>query len=240
MIKRVSFCYILFAASHPAISQEINATQKNFSIELGESRVIFNENSKLASLTVINPQSYPVLIQTSSINEDKKNTGSYVITPTLLRLESNQRSKLTVRIINPKGMPYDRESMEWICVKAIPPKDNEDDSSSQSSLKVQVQLSLNTCNKIFYRPKSISVATDKFYSNLGWKKDGDNLTAVNNSPLYINFHEVRLNNLPIAGFEYIPPYSERTVKISSSDKGEIQWAVINDTGGTSTTFKKVL
>lgn len=231
---------LIYLLSFNLYSQGVKTTQKEFSIKIGVSRVIFPGDANITSLPVINPQDYPVLVQSFSLKEDMINSGSYIVTPTILRLESNQQSNLTIRILNQKSMPNDRETLEWLCVKAIPPKDIIHDSKPSSAPEVMLQLSLNTCNKIFYRPILISENPGKYYSDIKWKKNGQALTVKNSGPFYINFSEVKINNSKITDLEYIAPYSEKTVKTPSYRKTEIQWKVITDNGGISSTYNTSL
>lgn len=227
----------LLAFSFSTYSQDIAYSQKNFSVELGSSRIIFNGNKKTTSVSVLNKQPYPFLAQSSSVKEDSKTQGSYIITPPVIRLEPNQKSNLVIRLIKSE-FPDDRESMERICVKGIPPKDNLE-KENISKPEVVVQLSMNTCIKIFYRPYGIKEYPEQYYSTVKWSLSDGYYIAKNTSPFYINFNTVKQNGKTIAGFDYVPPFGQKRVKAFSKG-GDIEWNVITDIGGITPVYKSYL
>ncbi|HFS8112832.1 TPA: fimbria/pilus periplasmic chaperone [Enterobacter asburiae] len=240
MIKATSTLLVFFFLSFSVYSQELQTTQKNFAIELSTSRVIFTGDRKSVALSVLNPQSYPVLVQSISLKEDLKTPGSFMITPPLIRLEAQQRSNLLVRLINSSGFADNRESMEWMCVKGIPPKDNADMPSAPGVPEVVLQVSLNTCNKIFYRPKGMTTSPASFYGSLKWTVMDGYYIVKNDGPFYMNFAEVKHNEKPVIGFDYIAPFSEKKIKAAKSSTGVIQWKLVTDTGGVSSEYKSQL
>ncbi|NPE97657.1 Dr fimbrial biogenesis chaperone DraB, partial [Escherichia coli] len=69
-------------------------------------------------------QDYPMLVQSEVLSEDQKSPAPFVVTPPLFRLDGQQSSRL--RIVRTGGeFPSDRESLQWICVKGIPPKEDD-------------------------------------------------------------------------------------------------------------------
>lgn len=240
MIKTTSTLLGLSIISFSVYAQEFQTTQKTFAIELSSSRVIFTGDRKSVSLSVLNPQSYPVLVQSVSYKEDLKTTGSFIITPPLIRLEAQQRSNLSVRRIDASGFASDRESMEWMCVKGVPPKDSHDTPSVPDVPEVVLQVSLNTCNKIFYRPEGITKSPTSFYGSLKWAVRDGHYVVKNDGPFYMNFADVRHNGKPVFGFDYVPPFSEKKFKAAASGKGVMQWKLVTDTGGVSSAYKSSL
>ncbi|MDZ5731097.1 fimbria/pilus periplasmic chaperone (plasmid) [Enterobacter sp. D2] len=240
MIKATSILLGFSTLSFSVFSQELQTTQKTFAIELSSSRVIFTGDRKSVSLSVLNPQSYPVLVQSVAYKEDLKTAGSFIITPPLIRLEAQQRSNLSVRLIDASGFANDRESMEWMCVKGVPPKDSHDAPSVPGVPEVVLQVSLNTCNKIFYRPRSVTESPSSFYGNLKWAVRDGHYFVKNDGPFYMNFADVRHNGNPVFGFDYIAPFSEKKFKAATSGTGVMQWKLVTDTGGVSSAYKSSL
>ncbi|HHA2288273.1 TPA: fimbria/pilus periplasmic chaperone [Enterobacter asburiae] len=230
------FCCMYFLSAN-VNSQEIQTSQKNFSIELNATRVIFPEGAKSKSISAFNSQPHPVLIQSISLKEDLKTTGSYIITPPIVRLEPQQRSNLLIRLLSNEAFPRDKESMEWICVKGIPPKDDNEEKAPPAGPEVIVQISLNTCNKIFYRPDSLTVSPLDFYGKVKWQVNNGSITAKNESPFYINFNNVKYNEKQLIQFDYLAPFSEKTIKENVASRGTIHWNIVTDTGGISTDYK---
>lgn len=78
------------------------ATDTNtFRVTLGATRVICPEGAAGAQLSVSNPQSRPMLVQSKVTDEDHKTPSPFLVTPPLFRLEANQQSRL--RIIRTGG-----------------------------------------------------------------------------------------------------------------------------------------
>ncbi|EHO3245598.1 fimbria/pilus periplasmic chaperone, partial [Escherichia coli] len=111
------------AANVPAATDpEVETTSKVFSLHLGATRVVYNPDSAGETLTVINDQDYPMLVQSEVLAEDQKGAAPFVVIPPLFRLDALQSSRL--RIVRTGGdFPSDRESLQWVCVKGIPPKE---------------------------------------------------------------------------------------------------------------------
>lgn len=101
-----------------AANQQLNSATKLFSVKLGATRVIYHAGTAGATLSVSNPQNYPILVQSSVKAADKSSPAPFLVMPPLFRLEANQQSQL--RIVRTGGdMPTDRETLQWVCIKAV-------------------------------------------------------------------------------------------------------------------------
>ncbi|MEB7742644.1 fimbria/pilus periplasmic chaperone, partial [Escherichia coli] len=98
-----------------------NTTVNTFSLQLGATRLIYDPDASGETLTIFNHQDYPVLVQSEVLKEDRTGGAPFVVTPPLFRLDGQQSSRL--RIIRTGGnFPTDRESLQWLCVKSVPPR----------------------------------------------------------------------------------------------------------------------
>ncbi|HFO6565969.1 TPA: fimbria/pilus periplasmic chaperone, partial [Escherichia coli] len=209
---------------------------RTFTVQLGATRVIYNPESSGATLTVTNQQNYPMLVQSEVLSEDQKSRAPFIITPPLFRLDAQQSSKL--RIVRTGGnFPEDRETLQWICVKGIPPKnddiwarDTSGKESSQDSISLQLQFSVNSCIKMFIRPSSLKGNPDDFANRIYWEKHGDKLKGNNPTPFYMNISELSVGNKKISHRHYIPPFSSYEFDYPKSATGQIQWRVMTDYG----------
>ncbi|MEF9898154.1 MAG: fimbria/pilus periplasmic chaperone [Pseudomonas sp.] len=105
-------------------ADNMRTRQQPFSVKIGASRIIYGLASGGATLSVSNPQDYPILVQSVVLGEDTKSKAPFVVTPPLFRLEGQQQSRL--RIVRTGGdFANDRESLQWLCVNGIPPKADE-------------------------------------------------------------------------------------------------------------------
>ncbi|ECE0793842.1 molecular chaperone [Salmonella enterica subsp. diarizonae serovar 58:r:z53] len=209
--------------------------QQTFSVELGASRLIYPLNGKNAAIRVDNKQNYPVLVRSKVLMESgKKDFAPFITTPPLFRLDSHQSSVVTVTRTNGK-YPDDRESLNWLCVKAVPPdKDAEwAKHAGEKNIATNVQVVLENCIKLLVRPDSLSSNPADIAEKVEWKAEGKNLHAHNPTPYYMNISGVRFNGEKLTLKDgYIAPYSDVDMPFSSALKtgGKVQWTVIGDYG----------
>lgn len=243
-LKDILICslpLVLFAALQPAIAsdsaQEIVQQQKPFVLKLGASRVIYHLGSDGATLPVINELDYPMLVKTDVLQDDKTTPAPFVTTPPVFRLDAGQQSM--VRIMQVGGeFPTDRESMAWVCVKGIPPKADDEwakkpgEETKVARATVEVQVSVNSCLKLFIRPDGL-MDPDDAAALLTWHRQGNQLKATNPTPYYMNLKSVTAGGQKIEGLEYIPPQSTRTFTLPRSTGDKVEWRVITDYGGDS-------
>jgi len=191
---------------------------------VGGTRVIYDGSKREASLSVKNPEKKtPYLIQ-SWVEKDNHQGGGktpFVITPPLFRLDSGQENLL--RIIHAGGnLPDDRESVFWLNVKSIPASEKTDAN--------QLQISVRTRIKLFYRPASLKNKTAaEAYKALIFTKTGSNLQVHNPTPYYISFYSLKINGKEIKDAPMIAPGETQNYPVNAN--GNATWQAINDFGG---------
>ncbi|EEC6474646.1 molecular chaperone [Salmonella enterica subsp. enterica serovar 4,[5],12:i:-] len=219
-----------------AFANEMNV--KEFSLKSDRSRLIFNENSRGALLTVENLHEYPMLVQTRIINEDKKEkTENLIATPPIFRLNEGQKSKIRIYRKNILNLPTDRETLFWTCTKGIPPTDKDlwakenAESIEAKKFVLGVNLAVENCIKLIYRPKGISSVKFDSGRELAWSIKDGKLKVHNPSPNYMNLKHLSVNNSEVKSPEYVSPFSERVYDIKVAGGENINWSVITDFGG---------
>lgn len=60
-----------------AVNQQLNSATKLFSVKLGATRVIYHAGTAGATLSVSNPQNYPILVQSSVKAADKSSPAPF-------------------------------------------------------------------------------------------------------------------------------------------------------------------
>ncbi|OON39440.1 pili assembly chaperone protein SafB [Izhakiella australiensis] len=242
-ISTVAMTAALFALSAgslvKAADQNITTNTNSFSVKLGATRVIYPENSDGATLSLANPQSYPILVQSSVVAADKKSPAPFIVTPPLFRLEANQQSRIRV-VSTGANLPADRETLQWLCVKGVPPQQAGNNASHSTDTQINLQLSINTCDKLFFRPASVKGGPDDVANQLTWRRQNGALQVTNPTPFYISFASVHIGGKALSGVEMVAPYSSATVPFSATASGEVEWQVITDLGGESRTFRAAL
>jgi len=219
----------------------IKIVNNEFGVVIGRNRVIYPLDSRGVSLSVENTQEYPVLVQSKILNEDEKTTGKFIVTPPLFRLDSKQRNALRINQTS-TDFPRDRETLQWLCVKGIPPSDSdlwrEDDTKGKDTVKnndgmtVEIQFSIDNCIKLLARPTQLKAKPAEFGQELKWNLRSGRLVAENPTPYYMNLGSVSYSGVKIRP-HYIAPYSTWSFDLPKNLKqaGPVTWEVINDFGG---------
>lgn len=112
-------------------------------VTIGVTRVIYHGDARDESVTIINDDKEPYLIQSwaQKINSDGSSTAApFIVTPPLFRLNAGQRNVL--RVIRTGGsLPEDRESLYWLDIKSIPTSNNKD-NHNKIRLAVKAEFKL--------------------------------------------------------------------------------------------------
>ncbi|MGT3207879.1 fimbria/pilus periplasmic chaperone [Yersinia enterocolitica] len=230
----------------------LHTIQHKFSVKVDETRAIYPLSSvKGVSLSVTNPQDYPILVQTQVKGEDKHSTAPFMATPPLFRLDAGMRGR--VRVIRTGGnFPEDRESLQWLCITGVPPKQGDvwdnnqhDKKNNMQDVNLNIQLSVGTCMKLLVRPVQLKQKPEEMAGELIWRRNGQQLQVNNPTPFYMNFKSVSLGNKNIdlsstGSGNYVAPFANRSFSLPVDMAGspaEINWQIINDFGGVSQVFK---
>ena len=223
-----------------AAETEIVQNTRAFKLELSATRIIYSAGAQGARLSVKNPQNFPVLVQSQVLNEDRKTQAPFVVTPPLFRLDANLRN--TLRIIGTGGLQTGRkESLHWLCVTGIPPKDGDvwahnsaQDAANRALLNVQV--STHMCIKLIARPANLSGSMMQAAESVHWTREGNALRAKNDSPYYINLYSLSTGAQQVTRLSYIPPFASQTFSLKDKPEDSVNWSVVTDTGGESRRF----
>lgn len=219
-------------------AQQLNTSTHEFSIKLGATRVIYHAGSAGADIAVQNEQAYPVLIQSFALDETKKASSAFVVTPPLLRLEAGQQSRLRI-IYTGASMAPDRETLNWLCVKGVPPVASSD-KKQPGGAGLEVTLSVSTCDKMFYRPDSLKGTPVDVAGSLTWTRAGKKVTVSNPTGFFMNMASVTVGGMKVNQPDYVPPFGSRIYTLPADARGEINWRIITDNGGDSRAFRAEL
>lgn len=226
-------------AAHPERGQPRHAADGNHDKHLSRNaratRVVYPERASGAQLSVSNPQGYPVLVQSSVTGQDRKSPAPFLVTPPLFRLEAGQQSRL--RVIRTGGsLPGDRESLFWLCVKAVPPSGDDRDGGADK-VSLSVNMAISTCDKLLYRPAGLKGDPEEGAGLLRWTRKGATLRVSNPTPFYMNLKTVSVDGKPASGLTYVPPQGSASMTLPPGTGGVVSWTVINDQGGESRRFR---
>ncbi|HGX3883542.1 TPA: molecular chaperone [Escherichia coli] len=225
---------------------ELNTTTRSYSIVLGASRVVMKSGSEAYNLPVENKQDYPVLIETTILNEDSETKSDrYIVTPPLFRLDSGQKNSISIIKAN-NDFPGKVESMNWICVKSIPPSEGSawvkrDELKKSGSLSVNILV--KNCIKLINRPESLEDTKNASYgAELKWRIGNGRLIVENPTPYYINFGALSVNGEKVTPPVFVKPKSSFIFEKTDvkHNKGKIVWRLIDDYGALTNEYETLI
>lgn len=199
-------------------------------ISLSATRAIYTEGKKEISIDIKNHGKEAVLTQNWIDDGNMQATPDalnvpFIITPPIARVNAGQGQTLRISVLA-NQLPKDRESVFWINVLEIPPKNKIAENTLQMAFRTRI--------KLFYRPTNISGKPEVAADQLVWRKiSPTQLEAVNNSPWNISVANVTVGQWSAQG-DLVPAFGEKT--FSSKDKSRISgekdlsFSYINDYG----------
>ncbi|WP_244220147.1 fimbria/pilus periplasmic chaperone [Yersinia pestis] len=119
----ITFGMLSFAAN--SAQPDIKFASKEYGVTIGESRIIYPLDAAGVMVSVKNTKIIRFSFSLGSTTRIRKESEDpFVVTPPLFRLDAKQQNSL--RIAQAGGVfPRDKESLKWLCVKGIPPKDED-------------------------------------------------------------------------------------------------------------------
>lgn len=198
-------------------------------IAIDRTRAIFLEGENSISLKIHNySENAPYLVQAWVDDGNAQKDRYFTAIPPIQRVNENSDTKFRVVDINSQSLPNDRESVQYLSIREIPPK-----SSNENVLQISTQSRI----KLFYRPKSISSLMTDNYSPLNELTvyfSEQKMLLEDNSPFHITISSIEDENkiiydkaLMIKPFENISIDIEKTI----DSKKTLFITYIDDWGG---------
>lgn len=211
-MKRILICLLL------SISASLQAA-----INLGQTRLIFEENNKAATLEVNNNVDAPYMVQSWLDKGDPEQTPAnlpMIVTPPILKLDGRKSAMLRV-LYQGNGLPENKESVLWLNVQEIP-QANTTANGLQLAQRIRI--------KVFYRPASLNMTLSEAVEKLQWRCTGNNITVDNPTPLHISLASLHFSgrNMDI---DMVNPYAQRTFSLPQAVPRHVAFTWINDYGG---------
>lgn len=217
----------------PAALSEVH--QQTYSVELGASRIIYPPGGKNSSVRVVNNQGYPVLVRSQVVSaSDRKTPAPFITTPPLFRLDGHQSSVVTITRTG-GNFPTDRESLNWLCVTAIPPEKDSEWAKNRGDKSVvnNIQVVLENCIKLLIRPDGLNSNPVDTAGEVTWHTEGKNLRAHNPTPYYMSISGIRFSGEKLKIKDsYIAPFTDENIPLTITSKKDekVTWTVIGDYG----------
>ncbi|WP_118984786.1 fimbrial biogenesis chaperone [Photorhabdus sp. CRCIA-P01] len=207
----------------------------NFAIAgvvIGGTRVIYMSDKKEASISINNPEkNAPYLIQ-SWIQDENDNTKTpFIVTPPIFKLAAGHENILRI-VKTESNLPQDRESLFWLNVKSIP--------TSAKSDQNQLQITVKSKFKLFYRPANLAEKSSTAYKELKFRTENNSLIAENPTPYFISFSYLKVDQHEIKPAGMIKPFSQLSWPLPIKNIKQVNWKAINDFGGATAEEKTTI
>ncbi|MFN2995857.1 fimbria/pilus periplasmic chaperone [Serratia plymuthica] len=200
-----------------------------------QSRIVFNEDSLAESLTLVNSEKAPALVQVWTDDNDPlaspdKISTPLVVVPPVFKLTAGESRNLRVMLVSRQGLPIDRERVYWLNIYQIPPNTQLPGSSDK-----KVILPLRIRLKVFIRPTGLKAPHKKtgealIFSLKDDNKQGHALLVNNPTPYNISLGDISLDGKQLSAV-MIAPKSSVAIPVSNMrSEGKINWSIIDDYG----------
>lgn len=210
----------------------IYTIQVHAGIVISGTRVIYSAGKKSTGVRLHNPDTIPSLAQVWLENEHGETDNiPFTLTPPVSRVDGKTSQTIRIRHTG-ETLPQDRESLFYFNLLDIPPKISGSDTQNQLQFSVRSKL------KFFYRPAKLPYSTTDAYAKVTWHLSGQTLTVKNPTPYYITYSHITLNQdkqelAEIDDTDMLAPFSEKSyaVKKAVPQANQVAWYIINDYGG---------
>lgn len=232
-----------------------NAVQA--AIVIQGTRVVFPAEDREVTMQINNSSEAPVLVQ-SWIDDGRADLSPqqmkvpFVVAPAVGRVEPGSGAVLRITYTQ-EPLPVDRESLYWLNVLEIPPRQGSDENALQFAFRTRI--------KLFFRPSRLQKDVDSAPDKLTWKVGAANAFKVgasdagklvvhvtNPTAYYISFGQVNASidgkKIPMGTRTVAPFGQESFILPGGTFKGNhaasVQYEVINDYGGRRTLEKSLV
>ncbi|EPL6453540.1 MULTISPECIES: fimbrial biogenesis chaperone [Providencia] len=204
-------------------------------IRLEQTRVIFSGDTNNQTVTIVNDDDSPYLIQsgvTKSVDGGKSHY--FVVTPPLFRIDANTKFSLRLFLKNKSELATDQESIFYLNTRAIPATNSMESTPNNAKLVFVTNIII----KLIYRPSDLSVPSDNSFKQVELERQGTKWQFTNPTPYYMTLVNIKINNKPYKRSILIAPFSQTKLEGVEKDISEGQWQMLNDYGGTTPIYSK--
>lgn len=190
-------------------------------IALGATRLIYEQDKKQASMSVINSTTDKrYLINSWMEDANDKKTTSIIVTPPMFVSEA--KSENALRLLNTdNNLPLDRETLFYLNVQAIPSV-NKKNLESDNVL----QLAILSRIKVMIRPAKLTMNVDSAPNKIEAQATSQGILVKNPTPYYMTLVETEVAGKKSENF-MIKPYADHEIKTKGSS---FSFQTINDYG----------
>lgn len=192
-------------------------------LRLGASRIVIEKGARKGALEVTNLEKTPVIVVAKLSNTDSSDATALRLMPSAFKLNSLEKG--AVRMVLTQALPEDRESVFWLGVTAVPPREKTQGN--------RVALMLTHSIKVYYRPKNLDGNFLSAAQGLKWTYKNGVLTAKNDGPISVQFHDVLLNGHIVGQTDLLMPFAQKSWKVPDAPAKvqRLRFSFINEFSG---------
>lgn len=200
-----------------------------------KTRVVFNSGSIAESLSLVNSEKEPVVVQVWTDNGDPTVSPDQVHTPVVInppvfKMKPGEIRNIRLLLVSAGSLPQDRESVYWLNIYQIPPN-----TETQHKGEKKVVLPLKIRMKVFVRPEKIGELQENDAQKLQFSMDrepGDKTLLIQNpTPWHLTLSSLRSGKTALPGVMVAPFTSERVeIPADKTLADKVEYDVINDNG----------
>ncbi|WP_305891259.1 MULTISPECIES: molecular chaperone [unclassified Pseudomonas] len=193
-------------------------------LKIEGTRLIYYGQDKAAGISVVNPASQEVVVQTWITAEDESpgNPVPFAATEPLAQLGAGEHHRLRILYAG-EGLPADRESLFWLNIMEIPLKSADPNS---------VQFAIRQRLKLFYRPPALKGGSAEALQQLVWSSDGHSVIAHNPSAFHLSLINVQTDTQPLSDYLLLKPHESKRLSTATAlpTGSTLHFTDINDIG----------
>jgi len=222
----------LFIMGFMLCSTAFNA---NAVVNAEKTRVVFNSGSQSESLSLVNSEKQPVVVQVwtdkgdPTVTPDKVQT-PIVIDPPVFKMKPGEIRNLRLILLSSGNLPQDRESVFWLNIFQIPPN-----TASQQAGARRLVLPLKIRMKVFVRPEGIGELKEADVNKMKFEVVGigaEKKLIINNpTPWHISLAGLKLGKAEFSPL-MVEPYSKVALPIAAGVtlSESVAYEALNDLG----------
>ncbi|MDU3300100.1 MAG: molecular chaperone [Enterobacter ludwigii] len=217
-------------------------------LQLGATRVIYPEQDKSTSVSVINGSGdKPYLVQAMVNTPGFTESHAFTVLPPLFRLERGGSHELRI-IKSGDDLPKDRESLNWLTVRGVATSEGLSDSQANgTAAAADVSLGVGLNIKLLWRPSGLTMSWRDGMKGLQISRTTKGLKLTNSSPYYMSFSSLEVGGKTVIGRGSrisdvtLAPFSNQEISTEAmAPAAKATWRVINDYGASETFTGTVL
>ena len=200
-----------------------------------KTRVVFNSGSIAESLSLVNSEKEPVVVQVWTDNGDPTVSPDQVHTPVVInppvfKMKPGEIRNIRLLLVSAGSLPQDRESVYWLNIYQIPPN-----TETQHKGEKKIVLPLKIRMKVFVRPEKIGELQENDAQKLQFSIDREpgnkTLLIQNPTPWHLTLSSFRSGKTALPGVMVAPFTSERVeIPADKTLADKVEYDVINDNG----------